>query len=232
MGPGLRDLLLVCLTFGSGAVDAISFLGLGRVFTANMTGNIVLLGLAAGRASGSEVVRSAVSLVAFAVGAFVASRVIAPGAKRDSWSREMTVALSVGVLAQMVFVAGWQAASGRPGEAGEAVLVGVSALAMGVQSGAVRALGVPGVTTTYVTGTLTGLVGGLASAVGAPAERVRRVGVLVALLAGAAGGGLLVVGVRTLAPVLPLLVTAGVVVTAICDAHARHKAAAVMANEL
>jgi uncharacterized membrane protein YoaK (UPF0700 family) len=68
----LRDLMLICLAFGAGAVDAISFLGLGRVFTANMTGNIVLLGLAAGSAAGSEATRSAISLVAFTAAVSVA----------------------------------------------------------------------------------------------------------------------------------------------------------------
>ena len=78
----VRDVLLVSLTFGTGAVDAISFFGLGRVFTGNMTGNLVLLGLAAGRAKGSEVVRSAVSLGAFSVGVLLAASLVAMISRR------------------------------------------------------------------------------------------------------------------------------------------------------
>src|SRR5205823_3879352 len=80
------DLLLVALTFGSGAVDAISFLGLGRVFTANMTGNIVILGLAVGIRAGAEVVRAATSLVAFTLGVLIASRLAHRFTSGASWS--------------------------------------------------------------------------------------------------------------------------------------------------
>ena len=41
-----RDVSLMALSISSGAIDAISFLVLGKVFTAFMTGNIVFLGSA------------------------------------------------------------------------------------------------------------------------------------------------------------------------------------------
>src|ERR1700692_5124771 len=43
-GTRARDVLLVALTFASGAVDAISYFGLGKIFSAFMTGNLVFLG--------------------------------------------------------------------------------------------------------------------------------------------------------------------------------------------
>src|SRR5437879_8763347 len=70
----VRDLLLVALTVSSGAVDAISFLGLKGVFTAFVTGNVVFLGVGATRAGGPGFVRAAVSLTAFAVGVYLADR--------------------------------------------------------------------------------------------------------------------------------------------------------------
>jgi uncharacterized membrane protein YoaK (UPF0700 family) len=210
----VRDLLLILLAFGAGAVDAISFLGLGRVFTANMTGNIVLLGLAAGSAAGSEATRSAISLAAFCFAVFTALW-ISRRPERDRLPAGVVVALGLETAAQGGFLAGWLLSSARPQGAAEDVLVGVSALAMGLQSGAVIRLGVRGVSTTYVTGTLTGLISEVVSATGSTRDWARRVLVLVALLAGAACAAVLVVGVRHAAPVLPLAVSSVVFAGAI-----------------
>ncbi len=203
----MRDLLLVCLTFGSGAVDAVSFLGLGKVFTAMMSGNIVLLGLAVGSASGSEAVRSAVSVLAYAGGVFISTRLVRRRAERALWPTGLTVSLTVAAAAQSGLLGGWLASSAHPGRTLEAVLVGASALAMGLQSGAVARLRVSGVTTTYVTGTLTGLMGALALGSGTSRDLLRRTVVLGALLAGAACSALLLKAAREAAPALQLGVT-------------------------
>ena len=100
----------------------------------------------------------------------------------------VVVALVLEVFAQAGFLAGWLLASGHPGRLLEAVLVGVSALAMGLQSGAVARLGVRGVSTTYITGTLVGLIGGLVTLTGSRRDWLRRGLVLVVVLAGAACG--------------------------------------------
>ena len=71
-----RDGLLVALTFASGAIDAISFIALGKVFTAFMTGNFVFLGLRAAGAPGPEVLTVAISLAAFAIGVFASTRIV------------------------------------------------------------------------------------------------------------------------------------------------------------
>jgi uncharacterized membrane protein YoaK (UPF0700 family) len=210
----IRDVLLVCLTFGSGAVDAISFLGLGRVFTALMSGNIVLLGLAVGSGAPSETLRSAISLVVYGVGVFAASRIVRDSTPGRTWPAGLTMALVCGAIAQAGVLAGWLGASGRPTEAFEAVLVALSALAMGLQAGAVARLGVSGVTTTYVTGTLTGLIGGLALGSGARKDLTRRAVVLLALLVGAGCGALLLTDARSGAPALPLATTIFVIVSA------------------
>ena len=209
----LRDPLLICLTFGAGAVDAISFLGLG-VFTANMTGNLVLLGVAVGRRAGSDVLRAAVSVVGYTTGVFAASRLVRRNGAPRSWPLGVTVALGVEALAQTGFLAGWLSAGGRPATALGTVLVAASAFAMGLQSGAVGALRVSGVTTTYVTGTLTGLVAEVGSGSPPRPDWTRRVAVLAALVAGAAGAALLLVGPRRAAPALPLVVTLAVATTA------------------
>ncbi len=214
-GEDLRDLLLILLTFGSGAVDAVSFLGLGRVFTAMMSGNIVLLGLAVGSAAGSEAIRSGISLLAYASGVFAATRLVRGKAQRSLWPAGLTVSLVLAATAQSGLLAGWLASSANPGSTLEAVLVGASALAMGLQSGAVARLRVSGVTTTYVTGTLTGLMGALALGSGERRDLVRRAVVLLALLAGAACSALLLKGARAAAPALQLAVTLFVIAAAV-----------------
>jgi uncharacterized membrane protein YoaK (UPF0700 family) len=211
----LRDGLLVALTFSAGAVDAISFLGLGKVFTANMTGNIVLLGVGIGRGASPEVVRSAISLGAFTGGVFLASWLAGRWQRPAVWPAGVTVALAVEALAQAGLWTGWLLAHGRPAPVLEAALVGTSALAMGLQSGAARVLNVAGVTTAYVTGTLTGLIGGLTASGGSATERLLRGLVLVALLGGAAVSTVLVLDARHWAPLLPLVLTAGVVASAL-----------------
>ena len=203
----LFDALLVLLAFGAGSVDGISFLGLGRVFTANMTGNLVLLGVAVGRGASSEVVRSAVAFTAFVAGVFAATLMADRCAKRRTWPTGVKLALAVEAAAQTAFLAGWLASAGRPGTTLEAVLTGASGLAMGLQSGAVIALGVVGISTTYLTGTLAGLIGELATARGSRRDWARRAALVAALLVGAACSGLLVVHARPTAPVLPLAVT-------------------------
>jgi uncharacterized membrane protein YoaK (UPF0700 family) len=218
----VRDVLLVCLTFGAGAVDAISFFGLGRVFTGNMTGNLVLLGLAAGRAKGSDVARSAVSLAAFCLGVVLTAYLVELIARRAqrargsrTWPVGVSVVLALQVLVQAGFLAGWMTVGGHPGLTFEAVLVGLSALAMGMQSDAVVTLGVAGVTTTYITGTMTGLLRALVVGGKDVPDRLRRAAVLVGLLAGAVVGGVLIVGARRFAPVVPLCVTVSALATAL-----------------
>jgi uncharacterized membrane protein YoaK (UPF0700 family) len=202
----LRDVILILLAFGAGAVDAISFLGLGRVFTANMTGNIVLLGLAAGSSAGSEATRSGISLVAF-IAAVAVALWLSHRSRHGRLPAGVVAALGLEVLAQVGFLVGWLLASGRPGGVLEAVLVGVSALAMGLQSGAVARLGVRGVSTTYITGTMVGLIGELISPSRSRRDSLRRGFVLVVVLAGAACGAVIVTGPRRLAPVVPLVMT-------------------------
>jgi uncharacterized protein DUF1275 len=134
------------LTFVAGRVDAISFLGLG-------------------------VLRSAVSLIAFVTGVFAASRMTGRVRTAQSWPAGFRTALGVEVVAQTAFLVGWLACSGRPGTALEAVLVGILALAMGMQSGAVGPLGLGEILATYMTGTMTGLLGETGHRDGLPARQ-------------------------------------------------------------
>jgi uncharacterized membrane protein YoaK (UPF0700 family) len=210
----VRDLLLVGLSVSSGAVDAISYLALGKVFTAFMTGNVVFLGLRIGGAGGQDVARVVISLAAFATGVFVAVKIVKASRGSAIWPRRVSIALGCSALAQAGFLAGWLASSGRPSTGVGDLLVGVSALAMGAQSGAVLSLGVPGVFTTAATATVVQLVGDFAGWPPAAKQRGHLAGILVGVAAGAAGAVLLLDHARSWAPVLPLLATLAVIALA------------------
>jgi uncharacterized membrane protein YoaK (UPF0700 family) len=212
--PRLRDGLLITLTFGAGAVDAITYLGLGKVFTANMTGNLVLLGIAVAKRVGGEGIRAVISLAAYVLGAYLGGRSVTRWPRPAAWPAGVKVVLAADALAQAGLWVGWLLSGAHPGTGLQAGLVAASALAMGLQAGAARTLGVAGLTTTYVTGALTGLVG-----LGEAAGRVRRGLALLALFGGAAIAALLFVHARNWAPGLPLLVTLLVLISGLVAAR-------------
>ncbi|MFD9656722.1 YoaK family protein [Streptomyces mirabilis] len=187
--PGGREPLLPALmivTAVSGLIDAISYLGLGHVFTANMTGNVVIIGFAAAGVPGFSVLGSVVSLVAFLLGAGVAGRLETVMRRRTSpvWLRWILV-LEVVLLATATTVA---FTASRAVD----VLIALIALAMGLRNGTVRKLAVPDVTTTVLTLTLTGLASDSTLAGGTNPRAGRRSASVLAMLAGAFGGALLV----------------------------------------
>ncbi|MGW0633916.1 YoaK family protein [Streptomyces sp. NPDC002758] len=187
--PGGREPLLPALmtvTAASGLIDAISYLGLGHVFTANMTGNVVIIGFAVAGVPGFSVLGSLVSLAAFLVGAGIAGRLETVMRRRTSpcWLRWILM-LEAALLATATTVA--FAASHAVH-----VLIALIALAMGLRNGTVRKLAVPDVTTTVLTLTLTGLASDSTLAGGTNPRAGRRLASVLAMLAGALGGALLV----------------------------------------
>lgn len=209
-----REGLLLALTFASGAIDAISYLGLGRVFTANMTGNLVLLGLAAGRVQGLEALRSGTAFAGFALGVAIGARLLGPAIQVDPWPRRVTAALALEVLPLTMLAGGWLLTGGQPVRPWLEVLIACSAMAMGLQSVAVQRLGVPAISTTYVTGTTTSLFTELAL-FGHPATGwPLRAAVVAALAIGAGLDALLILHLPLAAPLLPLVTLAAVAATA------------------
>ncbi len=210
----VRDGLMMALTVSSGAIDAISFLALGKVFTAFMTGNIVFLGLQAASVGGQSLASLVVALAAFAAGVFLSTRIVKPSKGSGAWPGRATVALGLGAVAQAGFLAVWVVVGGLPSVGVVNVLIGLSALAMGMHTGTVWSLGVTGVFTTAATATLTVFMSDAAEGSRPTAEMRRLAGVLLSLFIGAAAGGLLLAYARSYAPVLPLAVTILVVATA------------------
>ena len=193
--PLLRALSL--LTLVTGLVDAACYLGLGQVFTANMTGNVVLLAFGAAGAQGLPVLAPTVSLAVFLVGSTAGGRLAssmvgpagaqAPPSVRRRW---LTVTLLGELLPVAVagVVALWLPVGGG---ARRYVMIGLLAAAMGLQNATVRRLAVPDITTTVLTQTLTGLAADSWLAGGHSPRAGRRVAAVGLVAAGALVGALL-----------------------------------------
>jgi uncharacterized membrane protein YoaK (UPF0700 family) len=218
-----RDWLLFMLTVSSGAVDAISFLALGKVFTAFMTGNLAFLGMGIAGAPGApSSVAVLVSMAGFAAGIYLAALIVTPmrTATDDDelagvvWRPRITCALALSLLPHLGVVSLWIATGGSPGGSATLALLAIWALAMGMQSAAVRLLDVGGVFTTAATATFIFLFGSFAGHPLTGEERRRLLGVLASLVIGATAGGLMLIYASAYAPLLPFVITIGVVTMA------------------
>ncbi len=219
--------LLHLFTAITGLVDAVSFIGLGHIFTANMTGNIVLLGFASVGVPGLSVPRSLVALAAFLFGALIAGRMamsIAPISTRK-W-----VMTAFGTEAGLLLTA-TLASIGFHSSAGDlarlyAVIV-FTAAAMGVRNATVRRIAHLDLTTTVLTLTITGLAADSFLAGGTDPRWQRRVMSVLLMFAGAAAGALLLRYSLT----LPLGIAALATVCAVADYFVRlHRSGAEQAS--
>ncbi|QOY85640.1 YoaK family protein [Paludibaculum fermentans] len=183
---------LLLLTFSTGLIDAVSFLGLGHVFTANMTGNIVFLGFAVAGSPGLSIIRSILSLGMFLVGGVGGGRLGKAMATHPTSQWLVTAALTeAGLLFAAVLVAiGFDISSGQPPSSLYAV-ISLTALAMGLRNATVRRLAVPDLTTTVLTLTLTGIAADSSLAGGVDPRLSRRLTSVGLMFAGAAAGALL-----------------------------------------
>lgn len=211
----VRAALVVALTLVTGMSDAIGFTKLGNVFTSVMTGNMVLLGVAAGRHDGTLALHTGVAFVGYVAGSLLGARIAGEAREPGGmWPRALTVALGVELVAFAIFTAGWEAAGAAPSGNFALSLLCVNAVALGIQSAAVLRLGISGLSTTYLTGTLTTVIAALAART--PVRHLARsIIVLAALILGAAIGATLSLQAPATAPIVLLGVLAGVVVAAL-----------------
>jgi uncharacterized membrane protein YoaK (UPF0700 family) len=213
--------VLGVLTVTTGLVDAVSVLGLGRVFTANMTGNVVFLGFAAVGTPGFSVARAVVSLVGFVVGALLGGRlgVAMAGVARRRWLLTIAV-VEAGLLLIAAWVAiGYDLVTLTPVPT-LYVLIVLTAVAMGLRNATVRRLAVPDLTTTVLTLTLTGIAADSALAGGGNPRLGRRLAAVLAIFAGSAVGAVLV----SLGGLAPPLVVTGACILLVTLAYAAHPA--------
>jgi len=181
---------LLTLTFTTGLVDGTSYLGLGHVFSANMTGNIVFLGFAITAPQNLSIPASLAATMAFLAGAFLGGRLGAflgrHRARLLTVSIYVELALVVAALAVSIVVSDPAATLGRY------LLIVLLASAMGLQNAAARRLGVPDLTTTVLTLTLTGLAADASLAGGAGASLRVRLAATVLMFFGAGVGAFLI----------------------------------------
>ncbi len=181
--------LLVTLTVVTGLVDATSYLMLGHVFVANMTGNVVFLGFALAGAGGLSASASLIALAAFLIGALGGGWLGARHAEHRGLVLRGANLAQAPLLALALAIA--LLSPGAPGQGARYGLIATLALAMGVQNAAAQRLAVPDLTTTVLTRTLTGL----ASETGSGSKLARRAIAILAMLFGAVLGALLVLNV-------------------------------------
>lgn len=206
----LRDGAVVALAMVSGATDAIGFLALGSAFTSVMTGNMVLVGIAFGTSDWSAIGLVGTAIAAYVVGAGVGARLAGSPSEGDGiWPDAITRALLVELALVATFAVVWWSLASDPPDGWFAPLLALNAMALGIQSSAIMRFGVSGLSTTYLTGTLTTLVVRLATGhrlqtVWQPAR------ILAALIGGAAAAAALVSHARPAAPALQLVLLVAV----------------------
>ena len=157
-----RNALLTLLAAVGGCLDGLSYLRLDHVFTANMTGNTVLLGLALGQRDWAHALRALLAVFGYVLGVGAGALVVEVRRGLGHWPRSITRAFACEgcVLAAFALIIAF--AAPPPHSFGRAVLIVLSGIAMGMQSAAVRGLQVSGVATTFITGTITSLIARLA----------------------------------------------------------------------
>ena len=185
--------LMLTLSVATGLVDAISVLGLGKVFTANMTGNIVFLGFAAAGTPDFHAVSYLVAIAAFLLGALVAGRTGKAQAAQPLRRWLLIAALvEAGLLWTAAIVAiDFDIATQTPGTRLYAIIA-LTAVTMGFRNATIRQLKIPDLTTTVLTLTLTGLAADSRLAGGANPNMGRRIAAVVAIFVGAFIGAVLV----------------------------------------
>lgn len=192
LASSIRDPLsrtLLGLTFVTGILDAVSFLGLGQVFAGMMTGNVLFLGFGIAGAGGSSLTAPIIALGFFLVGGGAGGLVASRMAKHPPRVLALGMAVQVALISIGAIVAA--AVSVRSGEFSAYAVIALIALAMGVRNTIVRRLGVPELTTTVVTVAVTGLAADSPMGWASGGHLERRSAAVLALLGGALTGALL-----------------------------------------
>jgi uncharacterized membrane protein YoaK (UPF0700 family) len=222
----VRNGAAMFLAAASGATDAIGYLALGNVFTSAMTGNLALLGIALAHRDGERIGRVLVSLVCYMVGAAIGARVARSPQPGDSiWPPAITRALAIEAVFFVAYAVVWWEVGPGSDVYGKAALLGLGAIALGIQSSAMQRFGNGlGLNTTFVSGALIKLVGQLATG-----HRFRDIRhhllVLVGLVCGCFLGALLVLHAPTFAPAVPLVALAVVFCAASWQTQASRRVA-------
>ena len=200
-GPG-RDrnrrsalLAVALLSFATGVTDAFAFSCLGGIFTANMTGNLILLGMFSRPGYPDTFIGASIALFAFLTGTYTGFKTV-PRAKARP--KHLLCPLGLAFCLKLTVAAVWGTVGGIGGV--RECVIALSSGALGLQTALIRRLsGLGGITTTYMTGTMTAALESLADQ--------RRVSALAlgsapCLIAGAVAGTACITWTAWTAPIL------------------------------
>ena len=203
---------LYCLTFVTGLIDAGSYVSMGHVFTANMTGNIVFLGFALGGVPGLSIGRSSTALGFALLGGILARRFDSWLGKnrRNLWLAAALAAEALLLLAAMTVSWYFEPRGGQLIPSAVYGVIALTALGMGMRNGTIRRLAVPELTTTVLTLTVAALAFEFSLTPGANPRWRRRVASILMMFSGA------FVGVQLLRHSLALLLGTSTVLTSLC----------------
>jgi uncharacterized membrane protein YoaK (UPF0700 family) len=202
-------LFAVVLTLGTGAMNVAVFTRLGSVFASVMTGNLVVLGLAAERLSATLATHTLIAIAGYVAGVAAGARLV-PAGRLPGWRMHRVIpVLLVEFVLLAGFTVGWELTGTRPHGASQLILLAIATAAMGTQSTAARDLS-SRVSTTYLTGTLTTVISELVTR-GDRRVQWREASQIVAMAVGAALGGLVLAVAPGALPAVPLVALAAVI---------------------
>ena len=186
----LQVWLMMTLTVVTGALDAVGYLGLDRVFTGNMTGNVVILGMGIAAEEGLPVAGPLGALIAYVVGAAVAGRLVRRGTR--GWGPAVTATLGVNAALLVAVATTLLLVPVHGGSLAGILAAATIAVAMGAQASVARFLAVTDMTTVVVTSTITSYASETLFAGGLAWFTHRRLWAVVAIFAGALAGGVMI----------------------------------------
>ncbi|WP_165807962.1 YoaK family protein [Microbacterium sp. TPD7012] len=211
--PTVTLWMMMVLTFVTGLVDAVGFLGLDRVFVGNMTGNIVILGMAVAGADDLPVLGPAIALGTFTVGAYIGGMVLRR--RRREWSGGVSLLLLTGAFVLALLGVAYLIPDWAASDVLELIASSTTAAAMGMQAAVARSLAVADVTTVVVTSTLTSLASESLVDGGVKGVWNRRFAAIAIIFVGALVGALLLrFGVA-----VPLLLAGALTVAVVAFGH-------------
>lgn len=203
-GIGPIHVALLALSFGAGATDAFAFLSLKGIFTANMTGNLILIGLFDRADYSDTLIGASVALAAFTIALVLGFRYIRLAREKTFDQGRALAVMGVIVTLQIAVFAFWLIVGNSPGIGLRSPLIAMSSVAMALQTVAARGVAADtGLSTTYVTGTITSLIQDIVD--GKRENRALRLGAVLTLVAGAFAGAVCIHFSERIGPLVPVL---------------------------
>jgi uncharacterized membrane protein YoaK (UPF0700 family) len=210
--------LLITLTIVTGLVDSFSYLVLGHVFVANMTGNVVFLAFALAGAKGFSIASSLIAIAAFIIGSIGGGRIFSRMGQNRGYSLSTSTLVQVVIVAIAVTIS-LISPNPVPSTFGYGIIICL-AISMGLQNSAARKLAVPELTTTVLTLTITGIGADSHIAGGSGSKAGRRLLSVFAMFLGALIGALMILYVSVSIPLL-IALTLTVIVAGVTQAFSR-----------